>query len=179
MSNIDDVKDKTSKSYINFILSTNPYNLILWICSFTLIALFLIISYFGSQEKWYVNLPDRGTGGTLLIAGLWVAASLISYGTFYIVRNYDEKIYGQSRILALYLIIGYLNIFWIIIFFKYQNLLWTLILLMIVFSVQFYLLIFTMNINFYAGLLILPLQLMYGYLFYSILTLAAKNDLII
>lgn len=177
---MSDINEESSdNSYLNLFTPQDPYTWILWISSFILIILFLIISYFGAREKWYINLPKKNNGNTWLIAGLWVIASLLSYGTFYIIKDYDDKIYGQSRLIAFYLIVSFLNILWAIIFFKYQNFLWTLILLLIVFAVQFYILIFVININFFAGVLILPLQILYGYLFYSFLNLASINNIIL
>lgn len=157
----------------------DPYNWILWICSLTLTVLFLISSYIGARESWYVNLPVKSNENTWLIAALWIGASLLSYVSFYIVKDYDEEIYGQSRLLPLFLITSFLNILWVIIFFKFQSFTWTLIIIAVIFAIQFYIMIFLLYINIWAFVVLIPLQALYGYLLYSTMHLASINSIII
>ena len=160
-------------------LPKDPYNWILWICSFILTILFLVASYIGSKESWYVNLPVKSNENSWLIAGLWIGASLLSYLAFYIVKDYDDEIYGQSRLLPLFLITSFLNILWVIIFFKFQNFTWTLIIISIIFAIQFYIMIFLLYINVWAFVVLIPLQALYGYLLYSTIHLASINSIVV
>lgn len=154
---------------------TTPENWTLWITSFTLSILFLVGAYLGARESFFVNLPVKSGEPTWLIAVLWVIVSLISYASFYLVRNYDECIYGQSRLLPLFLIMSYLNILWLVTFYIYGNFTFTLFVLGIIILVNFYILVFLYQINVWAMVSVLPLFAMYIYLFYSILHLASIN----
>lgn len=160
-------------------LPKDPYSWILWLCSFILTILFLAASYIGAREPWYVQLPHKTNENSWLIAGLWIGASFISYFAFYLVKDYDETIYGQSRLLPLFLIVSFLNILWVILFFKYQSFTAALIIIGLIFTIQFYIMIFVLYINVWAFVVLIPLQALYGYLFYSILHLASINTIII
>jgi tryptophan-rich sensory protein len=164
---------------VNYFLPKDPAQWILWICSFILTILFLVASFIGAKESWYVNLPVKSNENSWLIAGLWVVASLLSYLAFYIVRDYDEEKYGQSRLLPLFLIVSYLNVLWVILFFKFQSFTSTIIILAVIFAVQFYIMIFLLYINAWAFVVLIPLQVLYGYLIYSIFHLASINNIVI
>ena len=171
--------DQSNLDITEIFLPKDPYNWILWICSFILTILFLAASYIGAREPWYVHLPVKSNENTWLVAGLWIGASLLSYFAFYIVKDYDETIYGQSRLLPLFLIISFLNILWVIIFFKFQSFLWTIIILAVIFAIQFYIMIFLLYINIWAFVVLIPLQALYGYLLYSTIHLASINSITI
>lgn len=158
---------------------TTPENWTLWITSFSLTILFLVGAYVGARSSFFVNLPVKANEPTWLIAGLWILASLISYASFYLVRDYDDCIYGQSRLLPLFLIISYLNIAWLVTFYVYGNFILTLIILGTVILVNFYILVFLYYINVWAAVSVLPLFVMYLYLFYSILHLASINQVVL
>lgn len=166
----------TSPNITN-ILPSNPKEWILLISSIMLTILFLVASYFGSKETWYVNLPDKQDENLIPIAVLWVIAVILSYVPFYLLRNFPENIYGQSRLFPFFLIVSILNLLWVVVFFKSANFLLTLFILAVLFTFQFFILIFVLDIYPIAALFLIPVQLLYGYLFYSIMHLASVNHI--
>ena len=154
---------------------TNPEDWTLWITSITLTILFLVGAYFGARTPFYMNLV-KSSDNVWIIAGLWVLVSLISYASFYFVRNVDEKIYGQSRLLPLFIIVAFLNILWVVVFYVYGSFVYTLLILAIVVLLNFFIIIFLWYINIWAALSLVPLEIMYLYLFYSILHLSSINN---
>lgn len=158
---------------------TTAENWTLWLSSISLTILFIIGAYFGSRQPFYQNIKVRNHENVYVIAGIWILVSLISYLSFYFVRNYDECIYGQSRLLPLFLIISFLNILWLVTFYIYGSYMYTLIILFTIILVNFYTLIFLYYINIWAAVASVPLFAMYIYLFYSILHLASANQIII
>lgn len=171
--------DKVIMENVTDILPKNTIMWIMVISSVILTILFLLVSYLGVRKKWYINLPVKINANTWTIAALWIVASIISYGVFYFIRGKDEKIYGQSRIYPYFLIISYLNLLWAVIFFNNENFSLTLGIIAIIFALQFYLIIFLAYISVIAALLLVPLLLLYGYLFYTTLHLASVNNIII
>lgn len=159
-----------------------PQNTITWIMvtsSIVLTILFLVVSYLGVRKKWYKNLPVKVNDNTWLIAGLWIVASIISYGVFYFIQGKDDTIYGQSRIYPYFLIISLLNLLWGVIFFNNENFTITLAIIAIIFALQFYLILFLLYISLFAALLLVPLLILYAYLFYTTLHLASVNNIIL
>lgn len=158
------------------LLPNTSDSLLMVLMSVTLTILFLIVAYLGSKQSWYVNLSVKSQGNVWLLAGAWIIASLISYGAFYLIRNVDDKIYGTSRLLPLFLIISYINLLWAIIFYLYQSFIITAILIALIILINVYIIIFLFSINVWAGLTVLPLEILYIYLLYSILRLGADNN---
>ncbi len=159
-------------------LPTKPENWTLWITSITLTLLFLIGAYLGARGKFFTSLKVKSGENTWLIAALWILVSLLSYLSFYFVRDYDECIYGQSRLLPLFLIISYLNMIWLILLYLYGSFVFTLIILGIIILINIYILIFLFQINIWAGISVIPLFIMYLYLFYSIYHLGKINNVL-
>lgn len=175
--NSDEKEEKKDSSLLNQLIPNNTTTWILLVSSLTLTILFLVASYFGARKKWYQSLPVKSGENTWVIAALWVVASLISYGVFYFIKDKDEAIYGQSRIFPYFVIISFLNVLWVVIFFNNQNFLVTLFIIGLIFAIQLYVIIFLFYISIWAALLLIPLQALYGYLFYSILHLASINSI--
>jgi len=159
------------------IIPSTPDSLIMVMISITLTILFIIAAYFGSKQTWYVNLPVKSQDNIWILAGAWILVSLISYGAFYFIRNADEAIYGQSRLLPLFLMISYINLLWAIVFYLYQSFLGTIILILLIILINFFIIVFLFNINTWAALCIIPLEILYIYLLYSIIHLASVNNI--
>lgn len=157
------------------LLPTNPENIAMWITSFILTILFFVGAYYGARGAFFQSLPVKTQDNAFLIGGLWVIASLISYASFYLVRGYDECIYGQSRLLPLFLIISYLNILWVVVFYIYGSFLFTVIILAIIVLVNLYIIVFLLQINIWAALSVVPLFFMYIYLLYTFINLGSLN----
>lgn len=156
-----------------------PDNLTMWITAITLTILFIVAAYFGSKLSWYQNLPVKSQDNVYILAAAWVIASLISFGALYIIGDEDETIYGQSRLLPWYLVISFLNLLWVVIFYIYQSFATALVFILIIILINFYLILFLLYINIWAGLLLVPLEILYIYLIYSLINLASRNNIII
>lgn len=154
-------------------------NISLWLTSISLTILIIISAYFGSKQDWYVNLPVKSKDNFWVLAGLWLIASALSYGSFYLIKDLDENIYGQSRLLPWFIIVSFLNLIWIVVYYIYENFGLALLTVGIIFIITFYIILFLYSMNKYASLLIIPLEILYGYLFYGILHLAGLNNIII
>lgn len=182
----EDINDKVidneetnnkEKSVFSSFLPQNAPTWTMIVASLTLTILFLVGSYFGARKKWYRTLPVKSNENTWVIAVLWIIASLISYGIFYFIKDKDESIYGQSRIYPYFVIISFLNVLWVVVFFNNENFVLTLLIIGIIFALQVYIIIFLFYISIIAAVLLLPLEFLYGYLFYSILHLASINNI--
>lgn len=165
-------------SYFN-ILSQSPDSLLMILTSLLLTILFIVAAFLGAKETWYVNLPVKSQDNIWVLAALWVVVSLISYGAFYLIRNYDESIYGQSRLLPLFLIISYINLLWAVVFYLYQSFTATIFLIGLIVLINFFIIIFLFTINPWAALTVVPLEILYIYLFYSIIRLASVNGIVL
>jgi hypothetical protein len=173
------VIEPSAQSTILTYLPQKTEDWIMWISSITLTILFFVAAYFGAKLSWYQQLK-RTDINQWLLAGLWVIASLISYGTFYFVKDKNDKIYGQSRLLPYFLIISFLNVLWTIIYFYNMNFLVTLFIILLIIVGEIYIMLFLLNIiNFWAVILMLPLIVLYVYLLYSILHTASINGIIL
>ena len=157
------------------LLPTNPENIAMWITSFILTILFFVGAYYGARLPFFQSLVDTDDSNGWTLALLWFLASLISYASFYLVRGYNECIYGQSRLLPLFLIISYLNILWVVVFYIYGNFVITIIVISIIVLVNLYIIIFLFNINVYAALSVIPLFILYIYLLYTLIRSAINN----
>src|SRR3989304_5474037 len=116
----DEYSEEADTDILTSFLPTTATGWILIITSLIITILFIVAAYIGSQRAWYTRLIHDEINAWL-IAGLWLFASLISYGTFYFIRDADEAVYGQSRLLPWFLIISYLNLLWIVVFYLYES----------------------------------------------------------
>jgi tryptophan-rich sensory protein len=162
------------KSYSFF--PDKPDSILMVFMSFTLTILFIIAAYFGGKEPWYVNLPVKSQDNIWVLAVLWIIASLISYGAFYLIRNADDS-YGASRLLPLFLIISYLNLLWAVIFYLYQSFIATIFLVGLIILINFFIIVFLYYINPWAAVTVIPLFILYIYLFYSFIHLGSVNGI--
>ena len=138
---------------------------------------FLISYFFGIYSTWYNSLilPDYNHWVT---AGLWIAATLISYIGFYILwKNADTRImYRNLSIIVLYTIGTFLLIVYSILLFQFHSIagaVWAALILLIY---QFWLFVYIWNIDKVAALFLIPLIAMYVFFFYDIVHLASLNN---
>jgi len=168
-----------SKFDIKSFLPNTIEDWIILISSLILTILFLVISYYGTKLPWYDNLEYISDDNAIAIGILWVVAVLVSYGSFYYLKNRDDRIYGHRRLSLLFLISNYLNILWALIFFQEENFEITLLILAVLFIYELFVFIFVYYIDVKAALLLLPLVFLYGYLLYSVIHLASINSIIL
>ena len=139
----------------------------LWITSFVLTILFIAASYFGSRLPWYQAL--KRDDNYWLLAGLWIVASLLSYGAFYLITD--------RRLLPLFVLVGYLNILWIVLFYILEQFSWSLFFIAVIIILNLYIIVFLWQLNIWAAVLVIPLEILYLYLFYSIIHLGINNNI--
>lgn len=167
---------QNTKNEYNFLPNT-PESLLMLLMSITLTLLFIAAAYFGSKQSWYINLPVKSQDNVWILAGAWIFVSLISYGAFYLIRNADEQTTGKSRLLPLFLIVSYINLLWAIVFYLYQSFIGTEILIGLIILINLYIIIFLWSISIWAALTIVPLEILYIYLLYSIIHLGTVNNI--
>lgn len=167
---VDDIKtnDEVVDSLSN-IGSWKFDRLVLWITSFILTIAFVVAAFLGTEQTWYKNLPVKSQDNYWIVAGAWIIASLISYGSFYLVND--------KLLLPLFLITSYLNALWIVVFYISQSFSWALLFVMLIVIVYFYLIVYLWPKNIWASLLLVPLEILYIYLFYSLVRLGISNGL--
>ncbi|HSW76931.1 MAG TPA: hypothetical protein VLG50_07785 [Candidatus Saccharimonadales bacterium] len=161
------IEDKTYS-----LLPTTADQWVLLISSLIITILFLIAAYIGAQKPFYQELIKKFPQNAWLIAGLWLIASIISYGTFYLAPS-------VTTLWPWYVMINYLNLLWIVVFYIYESFYAALVIIFIIILIYFYLMLLVGSVNIWAPLLLLPLELLYIYLFYSLLHLASVNQIII
>lgn len=167
------VPEKTLFSFF----PSKPESILMIFMAILLTVLFIVAAYFGAKEDWYVNLPVKSQDNVWILAGLWIFFSLVSYGAYYLIRDADENVYGQSRLLPLFLIISYLNLLWAVIFYLYQSFIAALLLVGLIILINMYIIFFLWEINPWAAVTVIPLEILYIYLFYSFIRLASNNEI--
>ncbi len=156
-----------------------PDNLTLIISNLILVILFIVAAYFGARLKWYQDLPKKSSDNTYILAAAWIIASILSYVSFYLIKDEDDSIYGYSRLIAWYALINFLNLLWVVIFYIYQSFIGAIVILLIISFLTFYIFLFFLAIHILAGVFILPLLILYVYLIYTLINLASRNAIII
>ena len=142
--------------------------------------LFLISSYSGIRSIWYQNI-NRSKINPFVIGLLWIIATILSYGSVFMLwENVTENTLSRDFMLsALFLISSFLSLFWSTTLFQDNNIKMAVLVAAVVFLYQFWLTIYIGSYNKLAALFMIPLLIMYGYLFYSMLHLSSINNVIL
>ena len=147
-----------------------------YIVSIILVLLFIISAWYGYNSTWYTNLKHTRESRVLLDV-LWVVVILISYGsTYFLWENIPgDHANDDKRIINIFIITSFLNLLWGVVFFQGENIGLAFWLIALTFIYQFWVLSYFTFINFKAGIFLIPLQIMYGYLLWSTGHLAYLN----
>lgn len=151
-----------------------------WFIYGTLIILYIMIFlsvWYGINSNWYQNLIRTNYNDWVVIS-LVAVAILISYFSFVMLWDHITPYkLATETITSLFFIIGaLLTLLWSITLFQGQNLNVTLWIGAINFLYHFWLMIYIWYIEPKASLFIIPVVIMYGYLFYLSLHLANSNN---
>lgn len=152
----------------------------IYICIVILNVLFLISSYSGIRSDWYKTI-NRSTINPFVIGVLWIIATILSYGSVFMLwENVNPTNLSRDFTLsALFLISSFLSLLWATTLFQDNNIKMAVLIAAVVFLYQFWLTIYIGIFNKLAALFMIPLLVMYGYLFYSMLHLASINNIIL
>src|SRR5262249_55499263 len=118
-------------SYTSFLPST-PDQWALIFTSVTVTILFIIAAYLGAQQPFYQELIKKFPQNTFLIAGLWLAASIIAYLGFFFIRDVDPAVYPIGTIWPWYVFINYLNLLWIVLFYINESFIAALVIILVI-----------------------------------------------
>lgn len=147
--------------------------------SLSITILFIGAAFIGSGLPAYVELQKKFPQNSWLIAFLWVLASLISYGSFWFIKDVDPTIYPTATLVPYFVLINLLNLTWIIFLYEYLSFITALIFIFIIIVIYIYLIIMLLQINVWSSVLQIPLVLLYIYLMYSLIHLASVNGVTI
>ena len=140
-------------------------------------AIFFTSYLFGINSEWYASIiPDNVNVWIPRI--LWIVTTIISYLGLYILwGDATARTFPFYLAISVLFLIGQLlAILWAVGTYQGQNLVAGAWLSAILFLYIFWIATYIWNFNKLAAILIVPLVLMYGYLFYSMVHLAAIND---
>jgi len=152
----------------------------LYATNFAVDILFYASSLSGSyNSEWYKGLRKAGLSSYLVDAA-WIIADILSYGaTIFLWGDSPASIEQRAVILNLYLGSNFLNLLWGVTFWQGNNLPLATWIAALLFIYNFYILVYIFRVNPWAALFLLPLILMYAYLFYSMVHLANLNGIIL
>ena len=140
--------------------------------------LFLISSIFGVTSEWYKNI-NRSRVNPYIIGTLWIIATILSYGAIFMIWEHvkPNEVMKDMRISLLFLVGSFLSFLWTTVLFQGNNIVMAVWISSILFLYQFWLFIYVMSMNVKAALFMIPIVIMYGYLFYSMVHLASINNI--
>lgn len=148
--------------------------------------LVLTVSLLGSNTTWYQSL-NKGRIDAWVIILLWLITTLLSYVGLFIFYSHvlppcidsswpDQK--SRNLFVAyLFVISSFLSLAWVALFFYIQNIGLSLWLISVLFMYKFWVFIYMWRIKPLAAIFLVPLLLMYVYLFYAVAHLATLNDI--
>ena len=147
----------------------------------TIINILVILSaLFGINSTWYKNL-HKSRRNPWLIGALWIVATILSYGAIFMLwEHVTSDTIAKDMELSVYFMIGnFLSLLWSTIFFQGNNLSMSVWISALLFLYQFWLFIYIWSIKIRAALFMIPLIILYGYLFYSMVHVATLNNVIL
>ncbi|CAH6420186.1 Hypothetical protein HVR_LOCUS1119 [uncultured virus] len=158
--------------------------------SITVIDILVILSViFGISSTWYKNIRKSGVN-PWLIGALWIVATIFSYAAIFMLwvnidtRTASDAVWEHANPedipldlrLSIYFLIGsFLSLLWTTVLFQGNNIGLAVWIAALLFLYQFWLLIYIWIIKIQAAIFMIPLVIMYGYLFYATVHLASIN----
>lgn len=138
--------------------------------------LFIISALVGINSPWYKSLNKSGLH-PLVAGALWIVATAFSYGAIFMIwEHVKEEDIPRDLTLSVYFLIGsFLSLLWSTVLFQGNNIALALWLVALLFLYQFWLFTYIWKIKPGAALFMIPLVIMYGYLFYNMIRLAILN----
>jgi tryptophan-rich sensory protein len=149
--------------------------------SITIINILIVASSVnGSFSNWYQNLKKSFNNNiNILISVLWLVSSVLAYGAIFMIWEHvkPDQI-SKDIIVSIYFLIGtFLGLAWSATFFQGNDLYSSFWMSLIVFIYYIWLLIHVWYMNPFAGLFLIPLVAMYGFLMYEMIHIASLNNI--
>ncbi len=134
----------------------------------------------GINSNWYKSI-NKSNINPYVIGALWVIATALSYVSIFMIWNRVsmDTIPIDMTLSILYLIGSLLSVIWAVVFFQGNNIGIAVWMAAILFLFQFWLIFYVWNIKPIAAMFMIPIVVLYGYLFYSMIHVASINDIII
>lgn len=142
--------------------------------------LVLLSALFGINSTWYKNLK-RSKNNPWLIGSLWVIATILSYGAIFMLwEHVTPEAVAKDMQLSIYFMIGnFLSLLWSTVFFQGNNIALSVWIAALLFLYQFWLFIYIWILKIRAAMFMIPLIILYGYLFYAMIHIATLNNIIV
>lgn len=141
-------------------------------------VLIIVSAVFGILSSWYKSLNTPLPYNFIIIGVLWLFALVLSFGAIPLLWKHigPNEFSIDFRISVLLMISCFLTLAWSVTFFQGHSAtagIWLAELLLIY---QFWLLIYAWNYNMYAGLCMIPLFLLHGWILYVMIYIARHNE---
>lgn len=143
-----------------------------------IVDIIFLASYIpGIYSEWYNGLVLT-TLNPWIPRVLWVVSIIISYiGLYFLWKDIksENDLQRAMGVSVLFMISTFILILWSIILYQGHNIGSSVWVAFVLFIYQFWLFIYIFNINMVAGILMVPVTIMYGYLLFSSIELANLN----
>ena len=139
----------------------------------------------GTSSLWYQTL-NRSEVDAYEIGALWVISVILSYVSIFLIwsrmiMSDDGYAFKRRTIdleISVYFLIGaFLLLLWSSIFFQGNNIAMSIWIAAAIFIYHFWLFIYICHIDIRIAILLIPLVIIYGYLFYAMIHLASINNI--
>jgi tryptophan-rich sensory protein len=146
-----------------------------------LVDILFLLSYIpGIYSSWNTTLVQANLHPWIPRAG-WIVATILSYIGIYILWEYagPDDIPRDLGVSVLFIVGSLITVAWSVALYQGQNIALSTWISVILFVFQFWLVIYVWFIKPLAALFLIPLMLMYLYLVYSMVHLAAINGVVL
>lgn len=135
---------------------------------------------FGVQTQWFSDFTHNELNPYIVLA-VWIITVLISYIAIYILwKTPMQGDHINDMYFSIFILIGeFLTLFAAAVFFQAQNIRLAAFLAAMVFLYYFWLFVYCYNLKIKASFFIVPLVLMYAFLFYLVIHFACLNDILL
>lgn len=155
-----------------------PEMWLIYISIAILYILFIASAVMGINCDWYRNL-DKGGVDAYTIGILLISATIFSYGAIFMIWEHitPEETSIDFAISVYFMIGALLGLLWVAVFFQGNNVSACIWLVALTFVYYFWLFLYIWKIRIIASLFLLPLIMLYGYIFYVMVHLESVNHI--
>ena len=146
-----------------------------------LVDILFLLSYIpGTYSTWYNSLIQPDLNPWIPRAG-WIIATILSYIGIYILWEYagPDDIPRDLGVSVLFIVANFITVAWSVALYQGENIGLATWISVVLFVFQLWLVIYVWYIKPLAAVFLIPLMLMYLYLVYSMVHLAAINNVIL
>jgi tryptophan-rich sensory protein len=151
---------------------------LIYICITIVYILFIASVLSGLTSTWYQNLNKTGVN-PYAIGAIWTISIILSYVTIFMIWEHttSDTLVIDVEISVYFFIGTLLLLLWSTIFFQGNNLGLSVWMIVFLFMYHFWLLVYIWHMNYRAAIFMIPLIIIYGYLFYAMIHLAFINNI--